>query len=127
MSEREWFDIVIAAAAFVTAVGLLWRKTVRPFWRAINEIAEALPVLHDIAAEFRPNHGQSLRDTVNEIQKVAYEARALAQEAVNATHATRVAAQSTAIMTEKMMTENAADRTAAAEKTETRDSMDPVD
>lgn len=68
---------LIVAAAGVTAALTIWRKVIIPFAKlvgAINRIADATPVLIDIAEEFRPNGGSSLRDTVDRIETGMVEA-----------------------------------------------------
>lgn len=72
-------------AAGLTALGVIVQKGIRPFWRfsrrlfgivedfyevapLLDELPEAIPVLLNIAEEFRPNGGLSLRDAVNRIE-----------------------------------------------------------
>lgn len=72
-------------AAAVAALAVIWQKGLRPLGRfarqavhafdAIETVAphlqslpDALPILMEIAAEFRPNEGASLRDQMNRIE-----------------------------------------------------------
>lgn len=66
---------LILVAAVLTAAITIWRKGILPLWRLasrlsadIQRIAEATPVLVDIAEEFQPNGGSTLRDTVDRIE-----------------------------------------------------------
>ena len=48
-------------AAFVVAIRVIWFKAVRPLVRAIV-------LLEVVAAEFRPNEGETMRDSINRIE-----------------------------------------------------------
>lgn len=89
MTHVDWIDWVIAAAALLTALTVIWRKFVRPLVHAANLIADAAPVLLAIAAEFQPNHGTSLRDVVNRIEEKADTAATLAGTAAELAAETR--------------------------------------
>ena len=66
MSETvQW---LVGVAAGLTASGVIWRKFLHPMIRGANTIADATPVLLEIAAEFKPNSGGSLRDVVEAIR-----------------------------------------------------------
>lgn len=62
-----WGQIVVAVAAGFTVVAGFWRGIVKPASRALVVMEQQGPVLLEIAAEFKPNHGNSLRDRINAI------------------------------------------------------------
>ncbi|MFQ5524571.1 MAG: hypothetical protein ACE5F5_13525 [Acidimicrobiia bacterium] len=55
-------------AGLVASAGLLWQKVIRPGARIIYLAEESLPVLLDIAQEFKPNNGKSLVDRMTIIE-----------------------------------------------------------
>ncbi len=60
---------VIAGALY--GLHLIIQHAIKPTWRflvALVKFVEATSVLLDIAEEFKPNHGQSMRDVVNRIE-----------------------------------------------------------
>jgi len=67
-----WFhssveDIVWLGGAAVAGYSI-WRYVLVPMWRiakALVELSDAMPILIDIAHEFKPNNGNSLRDVTN--------------------------------------------------------------
>ena len=62
--------VVASIAAGTYGLYLIWRYGLCPAWRtimAINHFAEALPILIDIADEFQPNHGTTLRDAIDKL------------------------------------------------------------
>lgn len=67
MDVPDWNDLVLAAAAFVVACGVLWRQFLRPALRFAARTADAIETLSTIAEEFRPNHGNSLHDRLTRI------------------------------------------------------------
>lgn len=92
----EWVQWLIAAAAVVTALGVLWAKVVRPGFRAAKTADEMLPllveltavfrgnqsafsVLENIASQFRTDSGSSLRDVVDRLELAADENRQAAE------------------------------------------------
>lgn len=48
-----WLQIIVGAAALVTAVRVLWRKVLHPSLRGFAAIEEALPLLRELVVEFR--------------------------------------------------------------------------
>lgn len=63
-------DVILRTAAVLVAVGgiILAVRTVYVYLlRPLREISEAMPILLDIARQFRPNDGTSLRDRVDGI------------------------------------------------------------
>lgn len=71
----EVSSYIIASAAVVSALYILYRKGVKPlvnaimlFTAAIKRTEVAIPVLLEIAEQFRPNHGSSLRDAIDRIE-----------------------------------------------------------
>lgn len=112
MTHIAWVDAVVVTALVVGSLWTIWRKAIRPSIRAVNRladtitvanqllddapvlaaIAEVAPALQDIAAEFRPNHGGSLRDVVDSIDRKADTAAAAATDArTEAVHAAAIA------------------------------------
>lgn len=72
-SSEKLLGLLTAVAA---ALYSLWRYVVRPLVNYVKKVnhtteafSKAIPVLMDIAKEFSPNGGNSLRDVVNEIKK----------------------------------------------------------
>ncbi len=55
---QRWADVLILTAAVVTALGVLWRKVLQPMGRGAQTVER-------IYAEFRPNGGGSMRDSVD--------------------------------------------------------------
>lgn len=90
-------DILVAVAAGLTALGVIWRKGLQPIWRkglqpiirAAQKVNEALPVIVSIAEEFRPNGGGygggSLHDIIT---KMAADGEVLSEYAHAAKHET---------------------------------------
>lgn len=86
LAGAPWSDVslenpvisgLIAVAAVLTAWYVIWKRAFVPlgrFIRAVDEIAAATPVLVEIAHEFRPNDGQTLRDTVDRVEAGMLEA-----------------------------------------------------
>ena len=64
----DWGQALIALAAILTAVSYIYTRWVRPVLALVRETAKNMDTLHDIAAEFRPNHGTSLRDRIDRIE-----------------------------------------------------------
>ena len=74
----EWSQWLAAVSASLIAFGVIWRKGLRPAARLIREFVHAAdnvaqhgPTLLEIAAEFRPNSGGSLRDVIDRIEAAA--------------------------------------------------------
>lgn len=62
-------DVLVAVAAAITALGVIWKKGLRPIIRAAQRTEEALPVILSIAEEFKANGGSSLRDSIDTIAR----------------------------------------------------------
>ena len=69
MTNVAWVDVLIIVAAVLTASWTIWRKGLKPFIQIVNHVAEAVPILAEIAKEFKPNEGTSLRDVVEAIHQ----------------------------------------------------------
>ena len=65
---NKWADLVIAAAAVVGALGVLWKKVLKPIVHGFAAAEKVVPVLLTIAAEFAPNGGSSLKDSLDRIE-----------------------------------------------------------
>ncbi len=79
----HWVEVLVIVAAALGALAVIWRKGLLPvvkFFRAVDRIAEAMPVLIEIADEFKPNGGASLRDSFDRIEVSMVEGRAVAVE-----------------------------------------------
>ncbi len=60
--------IVLSGAA----AAALWRWLIKPLWKGVRGVvyfSDATPVLMEIAEQFKPNAGTSLRDTVDRIER----------------------------------------------------------
>ena len=60
--------IIVATGASLYALNLIWRCMIRPFYLAVRALAEfmdAQPTLLQIAHEFEPNDGDTLRDQMD--------------------------------------------------------------
>lgn len=84
-----WLQVIIGAAALVTAIGVLWKKVISPGARLVHTMELMLPllnklldafkdspdgafkVLQEIAKEFRTDSGSSLRDLANRLEATA--------------------------------------------------------
>lgn len=71
----EWSSHIVAAAAVISALTVIYRRGIKPllaaiidFTRTIKRTELAIPVLLEIAEQFKPNHGSSLRDAVDRIE-----------------------------------------------------------
>jgi hypothetical protein len=67
MTGYGWIDLIIAAAAVTTALYTIWRLVLRPIIHALDQLVDAVPVLMDIAEEFKPDHGTSLSDRLDHV------------------------------------------------------------
>ena len=66
---------LVTVAAGITAVGVIWRKAIRPLMCAARAFAEgterltgALPTLLEMSEQFRPDSGTSLYDIIGSIR-----------------------------------------------------------
>lgn len=80
-----WAQIILTAAALVTAVHVIWTRLLKPLVVVRDEMKESVPVmreavvamkdapgtflvLQEIASQFRTDSGSSLRDVVNRLE-----------------------------------------------------------
>lgn len=56
-------------ASFIATAGVLYKKVVRPVSHTVVFMEESLPVLRDIADQFKNNGGSSLKDRIDSIHK----------------------------------------------------------
>lgn len=89
-------------AAGLIAFGVIWQKALRPFWRAMRVMEDALPVLLGISAEFHPNGGNSLRDRINEIDRKADVAAQGSDAAVSAAQTAELVAETNAAIVKEL-------------------------
>jgi len=99
--------IILTTAATLTALGVIWRKGIKPLARFISTAEQMIPllvsfnavfknnpsgfkVLNEIAAQFRTDSGSSLRDAVNRLEVAAEENRVAALENRNAADALKI-------------------------------------
>jgi len=73
----------VLSAAVVTSVGIIYTKALRPFVRATMEFVRKINTLDDIAQEFKPNHGSSLRDRIDVTAITSQQAATSSQQAVD--------------------------------------------
>ena len=71
----SWEAIAACTTAVIGSLAVVWQKLLRPVLRGIKglvaiaaKVEDALPVLVQIAEQFRPNGGNSLRDVINRIE-----------------------------------------------------------
>lgn len=93
-----WIQAVLGAAALVTALGVLWRKVVRPAFKVAKAADELVPLLRDfteafrgtpqvflildeIASQFRTDGGSSLLDIINKLRDLTHELAVAAEAA----------------------------------------------
>lgn len=77
-------DVLVAVAAGLTAVTVIWRKAIAPVVRAAALVAETAPTLVAIGQEFRADGNGSLRSAVDRIEGKADKAAVAAAEAARA-------------------------------------------
>lgn len=77
LTGTVWLDCLIGSAAGLTALGTIWRKGLRPFLHACRTIADYGATLTEIAQEFKPNHGTSLKDQMTATQNAVADTRAV--------------------------------------------------
>lgn len=92
-----YVQVILGLAAVLTALSVIWRRAVKPIFNLAQDAVIAAPimrelieafggnpnalvVLAEIAAEFRTDHGSSLRDVVNRLTE-ALSTQAVASEA----------------------------------------------
>ena len=80
-----WAHKLELAAVIVTSLSILWHKAVTPGLHMLNTIYHSAIITYDnnrflaeIAAEFRTNHGSSLRDSVDRIEAASKHSAELA-------------------------------------------------
>ena len=83
LAENDWLQALIALAAGVTALGILWRKVFKPLWHAACEFTKSASTLHEIADQFRPNHGSSLVDRLAKIEHDISTVRGMSKTALD--------------------------------------------
>jgi hypothetical protein len=81
---NAFLAVIIGIAAFLIAWQTIWKRFLVPmylFVKGVIRIADATPILVQIAEEFRPNGGGTVRDTVDRIELKVDEAARLVREA----------------------------------------------
>jgi phytoene/squalene synthetase len=89
---NAFFVVVIGIAAFIVAWQTIWKRFLVPlarFVKGVIRIADATPVLVQIAEEFRPNGGGTVRDVVDRIETKVDNAAQLVREATDSWAADR--------------------------------------
>jgi len=116
-----WAGILIALAATVTAIGVLWRLLVTPFYRIVKHADDMLPVLNDltramkdspaaflilkdIIAQFRTDSGSSLRDVINRLEDAAKKNRQSSEEMLVALKVSKELAEQDRRQLERLIT-----------------------
>lgn len=77
-----WAAVIIASAAVITALGVIWSKFLRPAIFFVAKAEELAPVLADIAEDFKNNGGSSLKDKLDNQYALSQEALKLSRNAV---------------------------------------------
>ncbi len=65
--------IAAATAAFLTAIGVIWQKGVKPvaaFIKHIASIWEAVETIEERSRQLMPNHGSHLSDDIKEVRRL---------------------------------------------------------
>jgi hypothetical protein len=62
----EWWQLVITAAAVLTAVGVIWSKGVMPIYRFAKTVEKHVTF---VETQMTPNGGSSLRDAIQRIEE----------------------------------------------------------
>lgn len=92
-----WVQAVIAGAAVITALTVIWAKAIKPGAKIISQAEDTIPllqkltkewadapnlpqVLKEIHAQFKTNAGSSLRDAINRLEAAAAENKLAAEE-----------------------------------------------
>jgi hypothetical protein len=81
-----WTVVVVSFAAFVLAVGVIWTKFLKPVAKVITqagELAPLVPVMQEIAREFKNNGGSTLLDKIERIEAAIESVRVAASVAAN--------------------------------------------
>ena len=60
--HTHWDEVVLGTAAVIVAIGLIWRKAIRPALDAFGQMSEAW---HWVEAQLKPNGGESIRDRID--------------------------------------------------------------
>lgn len=93
-----WVQAVIAAAATITALGVLWRQVVHPGALFVSKADKIIPILEEqveafsgvkgafkvlaeIQAQFRTDAGSSLKDAINRLEAAGVRAAAISEAA----------------------------------------------
>lgn len=66
-------SIILGVSAVIVALGVIWTKVIRPFAIGIATFEHNVPVLLEIAAQFRTDSGSTLRDVVNRLEAASTE------------------------------------------------------
>ena len=66
-------DGIIYAGAVIGAWAVIWRKGIRPIYRAANLVITFAPVWLDMSKQFKSNSGSTLKDVVLRLEAAAKE------------------------------------------------------
>lgn len=75
LDHAGWFRFLVASAAGVTAISILWQKAIKPIVRAATALITSATTLAEIAEQFKPNHGSSLVDRISRIENELMDVR----------------------------------------------------
>jgi hypothetical protein len=69
VTDYPWVEAAVAAAAFVTACGVLWRKLLRPLVAGVTKIADRIEIVNEVPEKLRDLavNVEDLNLTVNRI------------------------------------------------------------
>lgn len=89
----DWATIILAIAAVIGAVGVIWKKVIHPFVIGVALFEQNVPTLLAIATQFRSDGGSSLRDVVTRLEAAAADNRSSTEELRRAFEAARQLAE----------------------------------
>lgn len=75
-----WDDYLLAAAAVVVAWSAIWVHVLRPIVRAAARAGDVADTLYEIAQEFKPDHGTSLKDVLTSLESEVSKATAVVED-----------------------------------------------
>lgn len=87
LTGTPWVDVVLVSAALLGALGVIWKKGIKPVsrwvrssWRNVKHAIEIGSNLVEIAHEFQPNGGGSLRDAIDRVETQGQEVKTALDE-----------------------------------------------
>lgn len=113
-----WIQYILAAAALLAAIGVIWTKGIKPLFDALKLSQEMLPllkqltiefkdtpqafkVLDEIVGQFRTDSGSSLRDVVDRLEAAALENRNVIAENRQMAESLKVGVEASRLLAER--------------------------